>query len=165
MEWSLSARWMTCLGFRKRYGHVAKVVQSRMANYFQNSPPLVFSYRLSFSRTAEISRLELEFEECLPRKTASIFKEGIGQESNEAYICKKLKNEAANQEKQIFLLCQISSSASSTLAILVFSLPFVARAPRAFALNRWGKALVHNFLHMSGWKCFGGLPPGFWTHS
>ena len=32
----------------------------------------------------EISRLELEFEESLPRKTASIFKEGIGQESNGA---------------------------------------------------------------------------------
>ena len=58
----------------------------------------------SFSPTAEISRLELEFEESLPRKTASIFKEGIGQESNGA----------ANQEKQIFLLCQISPSASST---------------------------------------------------
>ena len=40
----------------------------------------------------------------LPRKTAESFKEGIGQESNGA----------ANQEKQIFLLCQISSSASST---------------------------------------------------
>ena len=66
-----------------------------MANYFQNYPPLVFSYRLSFSPTAEInSRLELEFEESLPRKTASIFEEGIGQESNEA----------ANQEKQIFFL-------------------------------------------------------------
>ena len=51
-----------------------------------------------------MSRLELEFEESLPRKTASVFKEGIGQESNGA----------ANQEKQIFLLCQISPSASST---------------------------------------------------
>ena len=58
----------------------------------------------SFSPTAEISRLELEFEESLRRKTASIFKEGIGQESNGA----------ANQEKQIFLLCQISPSVSST---------------------------------------------------
>ena len=58
----------------------------------------------SFSPTTEISRLELEFEESLPRKTASIFKEGIGQESNGA----------ANQEKQIFLLCQFSPSASST---------------------------------------------------
>ena len=66
-----------------------------MANYFQISPQtLIFCYRLSFSPTAEISRLELEFEESLPRKTASIFKEGIGQESNGA----------ANQEKQIFLL-------------------------------------------------------------
>ena len=58
----------------------------------------------SFSPTTEISRLELEFEESLSRKTASIFKEGIGQESNGA----------ANQEKQIFLLCQFSPSASST---------------------------------------------------
>ena len=63
-----------------------------------------FPIGFSFSPTAEISRLELEFEESLPRKTASIFKEGIGQESNGA----------ANQEKQIFLLCQISPSASST---------------------------------------------------
>ena len=51
-----------------------------MANYFQIFPPLGFS----FSPTAENSRLELEFEESLPRKTASIFKEGIGQESNGA---------------------------------------------------------------------------------
>ena len=67
-----------------------------MANYFQISPTLVFSYRLSFSPTAEISRLEIKFEESSPWKTASILKEGIGQESNGA----------ANQEKQIFLLCQ-----------------------------------------------------------
>ena len=104
MEGSLSACWMTCSGFRLRYDHIAKVVQSRMANYFQISPPLVFSYRLSFSPTTESYRLEFEFEESLPRKTASIFKEGIGHESNET----------ANQEKQIFLLCQISPSASST---------------------------------------------------
>ena len=63
-----------------------------------------FLIGFSFSLTAEISRLELEFEESLPQKTASIFKEGIGHESNGA----------ANQEKQIFLLCQISPSASST---------------------------------------------------
>ena len=64
-----------------------------------------FHIVFSFSPTAEISRLELEFEESLPQKTASIFKEGIGQESNGA----------ANQEKQIFFLsCQISPSASST---------------------------------------------------
>ena len=53
-----------------------------------------FLIGFSFSQTAEISRSELEFEESLPRKTASIFKKGIGQESNGA----------ANQEKQIFLL-------------------------------------------------------------
>ena len=39
-----------------------------------------FLIGFSFSPTAEISRLELEFEEILPRKTASIFKEGIGLE-------------------------------------------------------------------------------------
>ena len=67
---------------------------------------LLSSFLIGFflSPTTEISRLELEFEESLPRKTASIFKEGIGQGSNGA----------ANQEKQIFLLCQISPSASST---------------------------------------------------
>ena len=97
-------RWMACSGFILRDYHIAKVVQSRMENYFQISPPLVFSYWLSFSPTVESYSLEFEFEESLPRKTASIFKEGIGQESNEA----------ANQEKQIFLLCQISPSASST---------------------------------------------------
>ena len=63
-----------------------------------------FLIGFSFSPTAEISRLELEFEESFPRKTASIFKEGIGQESNGA----------GNQEKQIFLLCQISPSASAS---------------------------------------------------
>ena len=63
-----------------------------------------FLVGFSFSPTAEISRLELELGENLPLKIASIFKEGIGQESNGA----------ANQEKQIFLLCQISPSASST---------------------------------------------------
>ena len=46
MEGSLSARWMTCLGFSLRCDRVAKVVQSRIANYFQIFPPLVFSYRL-----------------------------------------------------------------------------------------------------------------------
>ena len=68
-----------------------------------------FLIRFSFSPTAEISRLELEFEESLTWKTTSIFKEGIGQE-----YCISLSNGAANQEKQIFLLCQISPSASST---------------------------------------------------
>ena len=65
---------------------------------------LSFPIGFSFSPTAEISMLELEFEERLPRKTASIFKEGIGQESNGA----------ANLNKQIFLLCNISPSALST---------------------------------------------------
>ena len=64
-----------------------------------------FLIGFSFSPTAEISTLELEFEESLPRKTASIFKEGIGQESNGE----------ANQEKQFFLLCQISPSSTRDL--------------------------------------------------
>ena len=51
-----------------------------------------FLIGFSFLPTAEMSRLELEFEESLPRKTASVFKEGIGQESSGA----------ANQEKQIY---------------------------------------------------------------
>ena len=68
------------------------------------SSPRLFLSAFPFSPAAEISRLELEFEESLPPKTASIFKEGIGQESNGA----------AKQERQIFLLCQISPSASST---------------------------------------------------
>ena len=75
-----------------------------MANYFQTFLLSSFLIGFSFSPTAEISMLELEFEESLSRKTASIFKEGIGQESNRA----------ANQEKQTFLVCQISPSASST---------------------------------------------------
>ena len=48
-----------------------------------------FLIGFSFSPTAGITRLELEFEERLPRK---IFKEGVGQESNGA----------ANQEKNKF---------------------------------------------------------------
>ena len=75
-----------------------------MENYFQIFLLSSFLIGFSFSPTAEISRLELESEESLPRKTASIFKRGIGQESNGS----------ANQEKPIFLLCQISPSVSST---------------------------------------------------
>ena len=63
-----------------------------------------FLVGFSFSPTAKIYRLELEFEESLLWKTSSIFKERIGQESNGA----------ANQEKQIFSLCQILPLASST---------------------------------------------------
>ena len=71
------------------------------------SKSFLLSYFLigfSFSPTTENFRLEFEFEESLLLKTASIFKDGIGQESNGA----------ANQGKQIFLLCHISPSASST---------------------------------------------------
>ena len=99
---------MTCLGFKERYDHVAKVVQSEWQITSKSFLLSTFLIGFSFSPTAEISRLAREVEENVPRKTASSFKEGIGQESNGA----------ANQEKQIFLLCkrlcQISSSASST---------------------------------------------------
>ena len=73
-----------------------------MANYFQIFPPLVFSYRL-FIFT---NRGNFQSRTWVWRKFAAEnrVKEGIGQESNGA----------ANQEKQIFLLCQISPSASPT---------------------------------------------------
>ena len=73
-----------------------------MANYFQIFPPLVFSYRL-FIFT---NRGNFQSRTWVWRKFAgeNRVKEGIGQESNGA----------ANQEKQIFLLCQISPSASTT---------------------------------------------------
>ena len=100
---SLSARWMMCLGFRKRYDHVAKKLFNLewqiTSKSFLLSPFLI---GFSFSPTAEISSLELEVEERFAAENR--VKEGIGQESNGA----------ANQEKQIFLLCQISPSASST---------------------------------------------------
>ena len=104
MEGSLSAPWMMCLGFRYWYDHVAKVVRSRMANYFQISPPFVFSYRLFIFS----NRGNFQVGTWVRRKFAAEnrvnFQRGIGQESNGA----------ANQEKQIFLLSQISPSASST---------------------------------------------------
>ena len=73
-----------------------------MANYFQIFPPLFFSYQL-FIFT---NRGNFQARTWVWRKFAAVnrVKEGIGQESNGA----------ANQEKQIFLLCQISPSASST---------------------------------------------------
>ena len=68
----------------------------------------------------------------MPRKTASIFKKGTGQESNGA----------ANQEKQIFLLCQISPSASSTrdLGTRLFSDAILDRGVALDTINlniRW----------------------------
>ena len=73
-----------------------------MANYFQIFPPLVFSYQLFIFS----NRGNFQARTWVWRKFAAEnrVKEGIGQESNGA----------ANQEKQIFLLCQISPSASST---------------------------------------------------
>ena len=65
------------------------------------SPSRLFLSALLFSLTAEKSSPQKVSAENVPRKT---FKEGIEQESNGA----------ANQEIQIFLLCQISPSASST---------------------------------------------------
>ena len=76
-----------------------------------SKPLLLSSFLIGFSflPTAEISRLELEFEESLPQKTASIFKEGIGQESNGA----------ANQEKQSFLADGHFACACSAESILM----------------------------------------------
>ena len=62
----------------------------RTVQFFQIFPPLVFSYRLFIFTNRGNFQVRT--------------KEGIGQESNGA----------ANQEKQIFLLCRISPSASST---------------------------------------------------
>ena len=76
------------------------IMLQKLFNYFQIFPPLVFSYRL-FIFT---NRGNFQVRTWVWRKfAASIFKEGIGQESNGA----------ANQEKQIFLLC-------STLPDLAF---------------------------------------------
>ena len=47
-----------------------------------------FLIGFSFSPTAEISRLELEFEVSLPRKTASIFKKGMDRSQMEQPIKK-----------------------------------------------------------------------------
>ena len=73
-----------------------------MENCFQIFSPLVFSYRL-FIFT---NRSNFQARTWVWRKFAAEnrVKEGIGQELKWA----------ANQEKQIFLLCQISRSASST---------------------------------------------------
>ena len=69
-----------------------------LPNFFLLSSFLI---GFSFSLTVEKSSPRKVSAEDVPRKT---FKEEIGQESNGA----------ANQEIQIFLLCQISPSASST---------------------------------------------------
>ena len=94
MEGSLSACWMACLGFRN--GTI--LLQKLFNPEWQITPKcfLLSSFLIgfSFSPTAEISSLEFEFEENLLRKTTSIFKEGIGQESNGA----------ANQEKHFLTL-------------------------------------------------------------
>ena len=44
----------------------------------------LFLSAFHFHQPRKFPGLELEFEESLPRKTASIFKDGIGQESNGA---------------------------------------------------------------------------------
>ena len=98
-----------------------------MANYFQIVPTLDL-----------ISRLELEFEESLLRKTASIFKEGIGQESNGA----------ANQEKQIFLLCQISPSASSTRDLGTRLGASQTIAFLGFSVTRGDSGRIHYYRHI-----------------
>ena len=97
-----------------------------------------FLIGFSFSPTAEISRLELEFEESLPWKTASIFKEGIGQESNGV----------ANQEKQIFLLCQISPSASSTRDLGTRLGASQTIAFLGFSVTRGDSGRIHYYRHI-----------------
>ena len=61
------------------------IVKSRMANYFQIFPPLVFSYRLFFFT----NRGNFQVRTWVWRKFAAEnrvnFKEGIGQESNGAF--------------------------------------------------------------------------------
>ena len=96
------ARWMTCKMVRSCCKSCS-IPNDKLLPSLASSRLFLSAFHFH-NATAEISRLELEFEESLPQKTASIFKEGIGQESNGA----------ANQEKQFFLLCQISPSASST---------------------------------------------------
>ena len=66
--------------------HVAKVVQSRMANHFQIFPPLVFSYRLFIFTNRGNFQSRTEFEESLPRKTAS--KRGLDRSQMEQPIKK-----------------------------------------------------------------------------
>ena len=67
MEGSLSASWMTCLGFRYGTIMLQKLFRQITSKFFLLSSFLI---GFSFSLTAEISRLELEFEERLPWKTA-----------------------------------------------------------------------------------------------
>ena len=83
MEGSLSARWMTCLGFRW-YVHVAKVVQSRMTNHFQIFSPLVFSYRLFFFTNRGNFQVRILVRRKFAAENRGNFQEGIGQESNGA---------------------------------------------------------------------------------
>ena len=75
-----------------------------MANYFQIFSPLVFSYRVFIFANRGNFQARTSSWDWRKFAAENRVKEGIGQESNGA----------ANQEKQIFLLCQISPSASST---------------------------------------------------
>ena len=68
------------------------------------SPPLVFSYRLFIFSNRENFQVGTWVWRKFAAENRVNFQRGIRQESNVA----------ANQEKQIFLLCQISPSASST---------------------------------------------------
>ena len=110
-----------------------------MVNYFQIFPPLVFSYRLFiFTNRWNFQARTWVWRKCAAENRV---KEGIEQESNGA----------ANQEKQIFLLCQISPSASSTrdlgtrLNYALFNMPFAAK-----------------FLHLASRESVGG-PYEIWS--
>ena len=78
---SLSARWMTCLGFR-----LQKLFNPEWEITSKSFLLSSFLIGFSFSPTAEISSLELEFEESLPGKTAS--KTGLDRSQMEQPIKK-----------------------------------------------------------------------------
>ena len=79
MEGSLSARWMTCLGFSLRCDRVAKVVQSCLANYFQIFPPLVFSYRLFIFTNRGNSQVRTSLKKVCHRKPRQFSKRDRSQ--------------------------------------------------------------------------------------
>ena len=69
MEGSLSARWMTCLGLANGTIMLQKLFNLEWQIISKSFLLSSFVTGFSFSSTAEISRLALEFEENLPRKT------------------------------------------------------------------------------------------------
>ena len=104
MEGSLSARWMTCWDLGNGTIMLQKLFQSRMANYFHIFPPLVFSYRLFFFTNRE----NFQVRTWVWRKFAAEIRVNF-QRGDWAGV-----KWSSQSKKQIFLLCQISPSASST---------------------------------------------------